>query len=154
MIFGFYWTEWCNRNYFFCSTHTLKQPVLVKKMWQFPYFLISVFYWWKGSNSNFSSFSGFETHVNSVVEQYEPFFFTWMWSCHNLYFQDECPGLCGTPRCMCSLTRAQRFMSLDHFSSQISLTWSEQGIEVMSPFILWYSHLTLYLFFFKKKSSN
>lgn len=56
------------------AADSLKQPVLIRRMWQFPSFLLSVFHWWKGSSSNFSSFAGFEMHVNSAVEQHEPFF--------------------------------------------------------------------------------
>lgn len=80
--------------------------------------------------------------------------FLWMCNCHNLCFQDESPVLCGhQDACALSLPfqPAHRFTRLGHFSSQISLSWSEQGIELMSPFILWYSHLTLCLCFFKKE---
>lgn len=55
---------------------------------------------------------------------------------------------------VCPLTHAQRFKNSGHFSSQISLARSEQGADMVPPFILWHSHLTLYLFFLKKKKTN
>lgn len=77
-----------------------------------------------------------------------------MWNCHNVYFQDERPVLRGTPRCMCSLARpltcTQRFMCLDHFSSQTSLTVRTRNRTDVSLHPTIQPSHSLYLFLKKK----
>ena len=151
MIFGFYCTEWCNRNNCFCSTRTLWSNLYRSRGCDnFPLFWCQYVIDERAAIPISAAFQVLKLMLILLWSNMNPFFM-WMWNCHNLYFQDESPLLYGTPRCMCSLARplirTQRFMCLGHFSSQISLTWSEQGIELVSPFIVWYSHPALYLFF-------
>lgn len=112
-------------------------------MWPFPSFWCQYFIHEKAAILISSSFRVFEIHVNSDVDAIICIFRT---KGHfSVGHQDAC-GL------ICPLTHMKRFTNLGHFSSQVSQAWWEQGTEMMPPFILWWTAISLSIYFFKKEN--